>query len=206
MHTWTKFRHWIELTLPALGAGGIFLAAFLDSSFVSLPVINDVLVIELSVLHPARMPVYAAAAVLGSLAGCLVLFYLARKSGAIYFERHAGGRAARIHEWLDRNAFLTVAVTSILPPPMPFKLFVIGAGVFQVGVRPFSLALIAGRGFRYFALGLLAVRYGAAAGSAIAEHKLEFAAAALAFVLASYLLTRAAFREQPPGRTPSDDR
>lgn len=190
----TKFRQWAEATLPALGAGGIFFAAFLDSSFVSLPLINDFLVVELSVIHPGRMPLYAATATLGSLAGCLVLFSLARKGGEAYFARHAGGRAGRIRKWLEQNAFLAVAVPAILPPPMPFKLFVLGAGVFQVGVRPFSLALIVGRGFRYFVLGILAVRYGEAAQRALVEHKVVFALAALAFVLVSYLVTRAAFR------------
>jgi len=194
MQWWSKLQHWISAVLPTMGVGGIFLAAFLDSSFLSLPLINDILVIEMSVLHPARMPLYAVTATLGSLAGCLLLFFLARKGGEVYFQRHAGGRAARIRGWLQQNAFLAVAVPSILPPPMPFKLFVLGAGVFQVGVRPFSLALVAGRGFRYFALGILAVKYGEQAQRAIMEHKLVFALAALAFVVLSYLVTRAAFR------------
>jgi membrane protein YqaA with SNARE-associated domain len=195
MQWWSKLQHWIGATLPALGLGGIFLAAFLDSSFISLPLINDFLLVEMSVLHPARMPLYAVTATLGSLAGCLILFFLARKGGEVYFHRYAGNRAARIRDWLHKNAFLAVALPSILPPPMPFKLFVIGAGVFQVGVRPFSLALIAGRGFRYFALGFLTVRYGEQAQHAIVEHKLAVALAALAFVLASYLVTRLAFRD-----------
>jgi len=198
MQWWSKFQHWIVAALPALGAGGIFLASFLDSSLVSLPLVNDFLLVEMSVLHPARMPLYAATATLGSLAGCLVLFFLARKGGEVYFHRHAGGRAARIRGWLQKNAFLAVALPSILPPPMPFKLFVLGAGVFQVGVRPFSLALVAGRGFRYFALGFLAVKYGEQAQRALVEHKLRFMLAALAFVLLSYLVTRAAFKGSSP--------
>ncbi|HKM91078.1 MAG TPA: hypothetical protein VJX29_10720 [Candidatus Acidoferrales bacterium] len=196
MQWWARFRHWIAATLPALGAGGIFLAAFLDSSFVSLPLINDFLVVEMSVLHPARMPLYAAAATLGSLAGCLVLFSLARKGGEVYFHRHAGGRAARIRAWLGKYEFLAIAVPAILPPPMPFKLFVLGAGVFQGAVRPFSLALVVGRGFRYFALGFLAVRYGEDAQRALVEHKLAFVLAALAFVMLSYLVTRTVFRKE----------
>lgn len=198
MQWWSKFQQWIGAVLPAMGAGGIFLAAFLDSSLISLPLVNDFLLVELSVLHPARMPLYATTATLGSLAGCLLLFFLARKGGEVYFHRHAGGRAARIRGWLQKNAFLAVAVPSILPPPMPFKLFVLGAGVFQVGVRPFSLALVAGRGFRYFALGFLAVKYGKAAQRAMVEHKLGFALAALTFVLLSYLVTRAAFKGSRP--------
>jgi membrane protein YqaA with SNARE-associated domain len=199
MQWWMRFQRWIAATLPALGMGGIFLASFLDSSFVSLPLINDLLVIEMSVLRPGRMPLYAATATLGSLAGCLVLFFLARKGGEVYFQRHARGRAARIRDWLRRNEFLAVAVPAILPPPMPFKLFVLGAGVFQGDVRPFSLALIVGRGFRYFALGFLAVRYGEEAQRAMVEHKVEFALAALAFVTLSYLVTRAAFRGKVTG-------
>jgi membrane protein YqaA with SNARE-associated domain len=194
MQWWSRLQHWIGATLPALGAGGIFLAAFLDSSLISLPLVNDFLLVEMSVMHPARMPLYAVVATLGSLAGCLVLFFLARKGGEVYFHRHAGGRAGRIRGWLQQNAFLAVAVPSILPPPMPFKLFVLGAGVFQVGLRPFSFALVAGRGFRYFALGFLAVKYGEQAQRAMVEHKLVFALAALAFVVLSYLVTRAAFR------------
>jgi membrane protein YqaA with SNARE-associated domain len=191
-----RFRDWAMATLPAFGIGGVFLAAFFDSSFISLPLINDFLVVEMSVLHPARMPLYAITATMGSLAGCLVLFFLARKGGETYFHRHAGGRAAGIRAWLRRNAFLAVAVPSVMPPPMPFKLFVLGAGVFQVGVRSFSLALIVGRGFRYFALGFLAVKYGPQAQQALVEHKLVFLCAALAFVALSYLLTRAALKDE----------
>ena len=194
MQWWSKLQHWIAAILPTLGAGGIFLAAFLDSSLISLPLVNDILLVELSVLHPGRMPLYAATATVGSLAGCLVLFFLARKGGEVYFARHAGGRAARIRGWVEKNSFLAVAVPAILPPPMPFKLFVLGAGGFQVGLRPFSLALIAGRGFRYFALGFLAVKYGEQAQRAMLENKFLFALAALAFVVISYLVTRMAFK------------
>ena len=191
-------------TLPALGTPGIFLAAFFDSSFISLPLINDFLVVEMSVMHPARMPLYALAATAGSLAGCLLLFFLARKAGEAYFHRHAGGRAAHVRSWLRRNAFLAVAVPAIMPPPMPFKVFVLGAGVFEVGVRQFCVALIVGRGFRYLALGILAVRYGGQAQQALTEHKWAFVCGALVFVAVSYLMTRAAFKGEvasdPPPR------
>lgn len=188
-----SLRHWIEATVPALGAGGIFLIAFLDSSFLTFPVINDLLVIQLSILHPLRMPFYAAAATLGSLAGSLCLFFLARKGGDVYWHRHAGGRGMRVREWLNRNSSLAVAVSAILPPPSPFKLLVIGAGVFEVGARRFSLALLVGRGFRYFAMGFLAVRYGAAAEHYLLHHKLVLTLGGLAVILLIYGLTRLAF-------------
>lgn len=182
-------------TVPALGAGGIFLVAFLDSSFLTFPVINDLLVIELSILHPLRMPLYAASATLGSLAGSFCVFYLARKGGEVYWHRHTAGRAEHVRQWLSRNSFLALAVTAILPPPSPFKLFVIASGVVEMEVRPFSLALLAGRGFRYLGIGLLAVRYGAAAQHYLFEHKLVLALAGLGFVTVSFLVARLAFKK-----------
>jgi membrane protein YqaA with SNARE-associated domain len=193
-----SLRHWVQATVPTLGAGGIFLIAFLDSSFLTFPVINDLLVVELSIRHPLRMPLYACAAVLGSLAGSLCIFFLARKGGEVYWHRHAGGRGERVRNWLAANSFMAVAVSSLMPPPMPFKIFVIGAGVFQVRVREFSLALLAGRGFRYFAIGLLAVRYGEGAEHYLLEHKLILAFAGIVLLLLSYLVTHLAFHKSPP--------
>ena len=195
LNTLLRLRHWIEATVPLLGAGGIFLVAFLDSSFLTFPVINDLLVVELSILHPLRMPLYAAAATLGSLAGSLCIFYLARKGGEVYWHRHTQGRAEHVRAWLSRNSFLAVAFGAILPPPSPFKLIVIGAGALEVEVRPFALALVLARGFRYFAIGFLAVRYGAVATHYLLEHKFVLTLGGLGFILLGYLLMRLAFRK-----------
>lgn len=182
-------------TVPALGAGGIFLVAFLDSSFLTFPVINDLLVIKLSISNPLRMPLYALAATLGSLAGSLCIFYLARKGGEVYWHRHTQGRAEHIRAWLSSNSFLAVAFGAILPPPSPFKLIVIAAGAMEVEPQPFALALSLARGFRYFAIGFLAVRYGAAAERYLLEHKLVLTLGGLGVILLGYLLTRLAFRK-----------
>src|SRR4029077_18839477 len=68
-----------------LGAPGLFLISFLDSSVLTFSVINDLLLIELSMRRPARMPLYASMAALGSLLGCVLLFFLARKGGEALF-------------------------------------------------------------------------------------------------------------------------
>ena len=80
-----------------MGGGGLFLVAFFDSSVLSFPFVPDALVIELSIMRPARMPYYAAMAALGSLAGCIWIYLLAKKGGEVYFHRHAGayGRKTR---------------------------------------------------------------------------------------------------------------
>jgi len=88
-----------------LGAPGLFLISFLDSSVLTFPVINDLLLIQLSILHPARMPLYALMAMLGSVLGCVLLFFLAEKGGEALFHKHAGHRAQAIHNWVVHNGF-----------------------------------------------------------------------------------------------------
>lgn len=188
---------WLESLVGSLGPLGIFVVAFLDSSFLSFPVINDVLVMHLSMRTPAMMPVYALAATAGSLAGSLWLYWMARKGREWYYRRHAeSARGARIRRWIERNSFLSVAVPSMLPPPTPFKAFVVAAGAFGVPMKTFILALSIGRGLRYFGEGILAVHYGDRAVSFLLANKLAFAAGVAAFFLAAYGAYRLLFRER----------
>jgi membrane protein YqaA with SNARE-associated domain len=196
-----KLGEWALGLTATLGGLGLFIVAFLDSSFISLPVANDLIVIRLAVGNPPRMPYYVLMATLGSLAGSLVIYLLARKGGEAYFRKSAGPRAARIRGWLARNAFLSIAIPSILPPPMPFKAFVIAAGVFQVPWRVFVLSLLVGRGIRYLAEGFLAVRYGQQAIDLLKRHPVFFTLAMLALVVVSFLLTRMIFRAPSESRS-----
>jgi membrane protein YqaA with SNARE-associated domain len=189
-----KMADWALGLTATMGGAGLFIVAFLDSSFLTFPIANDLIVIQLSARHPARMPYYALMALLGSLAGCLVLYIVARRGGEAFFRRRAGRRADRVRAWLERNAFLSVAIPSILPPPMPFKAFVLASGVFQVPLRTFIVALLVGRGFRYFGEGILAVKYGPQALEMMKQHPLLFTLALLALILLSFFLTRLAFR------------
>ncbi|PYU10169.1 MAG: hypothetical protein DMG29_18020, partial [Acidobacteria bacterium] len=145
-----KLPHWLQPLVVSLGGLGLFVVAFLDSSVLSFPVINDLLVIQLSIWSPARMPYYALMATLGSVGGCVLLYFLARKGGEAMFRRLAGARAESIRAWVGRNGFTSVLATALLPPPTPFKIFVVAAGVFQVRLWSFTLALVIARGFRYF--------------------------------------------------------
>ena len=185
--------HWLQAIVASTGGLGLFLIAFLDSSVLTFPVINDLLLIDLSVQYPARMPYYAAMATIGSVAGCLLLYYIARKGGEAMFQKHAGPRAEQIHAWIKRNGFLSILVTALLPPPTPFKVFVIAAGALEMPVRTFVLGLLAARGIRFFGEGFLAVRYGDQAGPFILSHKLEVAGIVLGIVLVLYLASRLAF-------------
>jgi membrane protein YqaA with SNARE-associated domain len=193
-----KLPLWLHNAVASLGGFGLFVVGFLDSSVMTFPVINDLLVIHLSIQNPAAMPFYALMATLGSLAGSVWLYFLAKKGGEALFRRRAGHYAEPVRRWLARNGFLSIAIPSILPPPMPFKAFVLAAGVFQLPLRIFVVALVLARGFRYFGEGFLAVRYGQDATRYLMQNKLAFTAIILVVIFLMYLLTRLFFRAAPP--------
>jgi membrane protein YqaA with SNARE-associated domain len=179
-----------------LGAPGLFLISFLDSSFLTFPVINDLLLIELSMRRPALMPLYASMAVLGSLLGCVVLFLLARTVEEAAFHQKVGPRAAAIRHWVERNGFGGMLVAAMLPPPTPFKFFVLAAGVFEVPLVSFASAIALARVVRYFGVGYLAVRYGADALPYLKAHKLEVTVLVIAVVAVSYVASRMVLKER----------
>jgi len=154
-----------------LGGPGLFTVAALDSSFVSLPQINDLLVVLMVIENPSWMPYYALMATLGSVTGCSVLYFLANKGGeALLRRRVSSGRVDRALALYRRHGVLALMVPALLPPPAPFKLFVLGAGI--AGVRPvkFILGVAVARGARYLILGTLAVYYGDAALELMKTH------------------------------------
>jgi membrane protein YqaA with SNARE-associated domain len=152
---------WLRAFAMSLGGPGMFIIAFLDSSFLSFPEVNDLLIIFMTTQHPERMPYYALMTTLGSIAGCLALYTVARKGGEAFLRR-------RFHEshlergmaTFRRYGLLAILVPSLLPPPTPFKMFVLAAGVSNVRVAHFVAAIAIGRGTRYFGEGLLALYYG----------------------------------------------
>lgn len=180
-----------------LGAPGLLLISFLDSSVLTFPVINDLLLIELSIQRPARMPLYALMATLGSVLGCVLLFFLAEKGGEALFHKHAGHRAQTIHNWVVDNGFGGMLVAALLPPPTPFKVFVLAAGVFEVPLFSFTSAIALARLVRYFGVGYLAIRYGADALPYLLSHKWQVTAVVIGLVVASYVLSRLILRHRP---------
>jgi len=152
---------WVQAFALGIGGPGLFLVAFLDSSFLSLPEINDLLVVMLVIEHKARMPYYALMATLGSVTGCLVLYGIGRRGGEALVRRRFGGpRMARALALSKRYGVFAIAVPAILPPPAPFKIFVLLAGVAAVPLWQFATTIALARGFRYFMVGVLSVRYG----------------------------------------------
>ena len=156
--------------LVPFGAAGLFAIALLDSALIPLPGGPDAVMLLLSTQAPARMPFYALGATVGSVVGCLILYYISRRAGRRALEKFTPEKQARVKELVDRYDVLSVLVASVLPPPFPFKLFVITAGVFRLSVVRFVVAVAAGRAFRFFLEGFLAVRYGEQAKELLAEN------------------------------------
>jgi membrane protein YqaA with SNARE-associated domain len=171
-----------------LGAPGLFLIAFLDSSFLSLPEIADILVVYMVTHHKSRMLLYVVATLLGSLAGCLVMYFIGRKGGdAFVRKRFATGNVERAMASIRRHGVMAVLIPSILPPPAPFKIFVLLAGVADISIGKFTTAVVIGRGARYLLLGILAVEYGDRALAYMNEHALAATLIALGLLGAGFV-------------------
>jgi membrane protein YqaA with SNARE-associated domain len=152
---------YIEPLAEQMGAPGLALVAFLDSSFISLPQVTDALIVALTLKDPSRWVIHAVATTLGSMAGCFALYGVAKKGGEAFLrrkfkERHIdrGLRLVQKHGWL------TVTVPSLMPPPTPFKLFVLLAGIAEIRPLTFVAAVGLGRGFRYGGEAYLTYAYG----------------------------------------------
>jgi membrane protein YqaA with SNARE-associated domain len=151
----------IQSLAIALGAPGLFLVTFLDSSFLSLPEATDLLLIWMVIQHKSRMVLYASSAVVGSVIGCLALYYVGRKGGeALVRSRFGTAGVDRALATIQRYGVLAVLIPCLLPPPAPFKIFIILAGIVGISVVQFTLAIAIGRAIRYFGEGFLAIRYG----------------------------------------------
>jgi membrane protein YqaA with SNARE-associated domain len=187
---WVQFKAWLKLTLPALGGFGLLFASFIDSSFLPLPLVTDILLMDLSSRHPLRMPYYAAMAGFGSLVGCISIYWVARKGGEAYYRRTQGHAPGTIRKLIQQYPLACVFLPAVAPFPVPFKPFVIAQGVFQVPFAIFVLGTLAGRGALFFCEGFLGARYGAAAKEFLINQKWAPVALTLALVLLFFLVRR----------------
>jgi membrane protein YqaA with SNARE-associated domain len=184
----TKVVAAITAWATGLGGVGLFIIAALDSSFLSFPQVNDVLVMLLSAKFPERMIYYAGMTTAGSLLGCYALFAVARRGGEVFMRKRLKGahvdRAIRLYQ---RFGILAVVVPALLPPPVPFKVFVILTGAANVATWRFVVAIVIGRGIRYFGQGYLAVLYGEQALDYMQAHGAEIGIGLAVLALASGL-------------------
>jgi len=166
----TKWLTRLSEYLITYGAFGLFAVALLDSTFVPLPSSADALMLLLSTTNPSWMLLYAFMATSGSALGCWILYLISRRAGARALNRFSEVKQQRVKNWIEKYDAFAVLVATLLPPPFPFKLFVVSAGVFRFSLLRFMLAIIVGRAFRFLLEGFFAVRYGAQAKEILAKY------------------------------------
>jgi membrane protein YqaA with SNARE-associated domain len=179
-------RSWLQTLLEwleAYGPFGLFGISLVDSVGVPLPGGPDAVMILLSSNTPSLMLVYAIAATAGSAIGCTLLYLVARRVGVIALRHVTPEKRDRIENLLGRYDLLAVMVPAILPPPFPFKPFVLCAGVFKLNTWRFVTAIFIGRSVRFLIEGWLAIRFGEDAARIIRQHgwKVLIAVAVLGF-------------------------
>ena len=194
IHPITKGLTKVSEYLITFGPLGLFAVALLDSTFVPLPSSADALMLLLTTNSPRWMVLYAFMATAGSAIGCWILYLISRRAGARALGKFSEAKQKRVKDLIERYDMLSVLVATLLPPPFPFKLFVITAGVFRFSLLRFMIAVIAGRAFRFLLEGYFAVRYGTEAKALLARYYpwigLAFAVGVVLFVIVRKLIKR----------------
>ncbi len=168
----------------------LFLAA-LDSAGIPIVAGVDALVVYLAYRNPASAWLDAGLAVIGSLAGSMILFFVARKGGEHFLARHtASGRGAVLREWFVRYGLLTVAVPTLLPIPMPLKVFIFSAGALGVHPAVFAAVLGGARILRYFGLAWLGMHLGPKTLPYLKSHAVELLVIAVLLFAALFFMVR----------------
>jgi membrane protein YqaA with SNARE-associated domain len=138
----------------------IFVGA-LDSSLLSLPEVNDYLVVARCYTHPRAVFLFPMFAAVGSVLGCLLLYTILSRGGrAVLHRKFRVEHVQRVEGWYGRFGILALALPALMPPPMPFKIFVATAGALQFPRRKFLLTILVARSIRYYFEGILAVYFG----------------------------------------------
>ena len=182
--------HALGAMLVRYGGWGLFCLAFLDSSFLAFPVVNDLLLIQLSSSRPSHALMYALLSTTGSVLGALTLYTISRAGRNVLIGRDKPAASPRVQKWIQRNDFLSILVGSLLPPPTPFKLFCIAAGGLRVSPARFVLALAVGRAIRFSGEAWLAARYGLAAEAYLKKNVVWVSLALAAIVLLVAVIIR----------------
>lgn len=158
-HILARYSAWILGLLKVLGVWGPFVIAFADSALLGMPV--DFIVATYVYQDRRRMLLYVAMASLGSALGSIPLYIIGYLGGEkVLRKRISEDRFLKIHRSFEQHEFWALMFPGMLPPPMPFKIFVLGAAVFEMKFRDFLIAIFAGRFVRFLVLSVLVLYFG----------------------------------------------
>jgi membrane protein YqaA with SNARE-associated domain len=196
---------WFQQTLLPYGDWGILVLSALDGSFVPMPQVIDMAVMLACALEPLKAWRYAIAAVVGSTAGVMAVYGIAR--GGRVASKASGKRMAWAEDFLRRRGTLALFIAALMPPPFPFKVVILTAGFLKVPVRSMIFGIGLGRTVRFGAEATLAALYGQTIIAIVQERaglaSLVLAAVVLGMAIAYYAWQKKAFAEAPPATTPS---
>jgi membrane protein YqaA with SNARE-associated domain len=158
-HILVRYKAWLLGLLSVLGIWGVFAITFADSALLGMPV--DAIVATYVYQDRRHMLFYVLMASLGSALGSIPLYLIGYLGGEkVLRKRISEERFLKIHRSFERHEFWALMFPGMLPPPMPFKLFVLGAAVFEMRFRDFIAAIFAGRFVRFLVLSLLTLWFG----------------------------------------------
>ena len=159
--TFAKYTALIWGALKPLGVWGVFAIAGIDGMGLPLPGAVDVVVASYVYNRPLMAWAYVLMASVGSALGCLFLYFIGYKGGELLLrKRMSPEKFDRTRRSFERNRVLALMLPAMLPPPFPFKVFVLSAAVFEVNLPQFLVAIFAGRMVRFSALALLTIKFG----------------------------------------------
>lgn len=195
-HILARYTVFLWAVLKPLGIWGAFGFAAVDSAFFGMPL--DAVVAGYVYADRSRFFLYALMAAIGSAVGSLVIYAIGYKGGEVLLlKRISRARFERIHRRFEKREFLALMLPSMLPPPAPFKLFVLSAGVFEMKPARFLLAIFTGRMIRFLLLSGLTLVFGpgivSLAGGLLRRHlvvTLAVVAGSLAIAYVVYRLWR----------------
>jgi len=192
-HILAHYTAWIWGLLKVLGVWGVFVIAFADSALLGMPV--DAIVATYVYQDRARLILYVVLASLGSALGSIPLYIIGYLGGEkVLRKRIPEERFQKIHDSFAKHEFWALMFPGMLPPPMPFKIFVLAAAVFEMEFTHFLGAIFAGRFVRFMVLSLLTLWLGPhviqLAGGALKHHFFIVLSVVLEIGLAVWLLRR----------------
>jgi membrane protein YqaA with SNARE-associated domain len=158
-HILARYTAWVLGLMKVLGIWGVFVIAFADSALLGMPV--DFVVATYVYQDHKRLILYVAMASLGSALGSIPLYIIGYLGGEkVLRKRISEERFLKIHRSFEQHEFWALMFPGMLPPPMPFKIFVIAAAVFEMRFRDFLVAIFAGRFVRFLVLSVLVLWFG----------------------------------------------
>jgi membrane protein YqaA with SNARE-associated domain len=181
-HLLARYGEFVWAMLKPLGSWAVFAIAAIDSAFFGFPL--DPVVASYVYQDRPRFLLYAVMASAGSAAGCIILYLIGYKGGEVLLEKRISRtKFNKIRSAFDRHEFWALMFPSMMPPPFPFKVFVLAASVFEMNFWHFLLAIFVGRLVRFLILSLLVLKFGpqivALTSAAVAKHWPELALAVL---------------------------